>query len=252
MNRPDYYALLEIQPEATAAELKQAYYRQAKIYHPDRNAGNAAAEEHFKLIAEAYRVLGDATERRLYNEARERDLRYADAPELASMRRAVRFSARRGRTRDDRPTRTHRRFTILPPRKKMPPAMVVLIGLFWVSALLPFLLRTGNLTPPRMKQVAEKKDKPDPPHELVRERLVNMQARLTEAATAGDVRAQLQLGLLLYSGSTGVAIDREAARAWWQKAAAQGDATAAYFLEKCDFNPPPPRPPAEEQAAEHP
>lgn len=99
-----------------------------------------------------------------------------------------------------------------------------------------------------MKQVAEKKEKPDPPHEVVRERIAHMQANLTEAANAGDVRAQLRLGLLLYSGSTGVAIDREAARMWWQKAAAQGDATAAYFLEKCDFNSPAPPEPAETSA----
>ena len=84
MSRPDYYELLDVSPDADAAELKQAYYRQAKIYHPDRNAGNAAAEERFKLIAEAYRILGDETERRLYDEARERDIRYVGAPELAT------------------------------------------------------------------------------------------------------------------------------------------------------------------------
>ena len=256
MSRPDYYELLDISPDATAAELKQAYYRQAKVYHPDRNIGNAAAEERFKLVAEAYRVLSDETERRLYDEARERELRYADAPELAGMQRTVRFSARRGRTReqrrDERQTRARRRFTILPARKKMSVWVVWLIGLFWASALLPFIMRTGNLSPTRPKQLAEKQEKPEPPHELVRERLVNMQARLTEAASAGNVRAQLQLGLLLYSGSTGVPVDREAARMWWQKAAAQGDNTAAYYLEKCDFNPPAPSPPAEEPGVEQP
>ena len=244
MKRPDYYELLDARPDASPAELKQAYYRQAKIYHPDLNVGNEAAEERFKLIAEAYRVLGDEYERRLYDEARERDIRYADAPELASMQRPVRFSARSGRNReqrrDDRRSRARRRFSILPARKKMPWWATCAISLFWVSALLPFIMRSGAPARSRSIAAAEKKEKPDPPHELVRERLQLMQARLTEAAQAGDVRAQLRLGLLLYSGSTGVAIDREAARMWWQKAAEQGNATAAYYLEKCDFNPPPP------------
>ena len=251
MIRPDYYELLDVSPNADATELKQAYYRQAKIYHPDRNVGNEAAEERFKLIAEAYRILGDETERRLYDEARERDIRYAGAPELASMQRTVRFSARSGRTREqrreDRKPRSPRRFTILPARKKMPPWVAWLIGLFWVSALFPFILRTGNMTPVRMKTFEEKKEKPDPPHEQVRERLQQMLARLSASAEAGDERAQLQLGLLLYSGSTGVPVDREAARHWWMKAAEQGNATATYYLEKCDFNPPPPPEPKEEK-----
>ena len=242
--RPDYYQLLDVPETADAQTIKAAYRRMAKRYHPDRNVGDEAAEERFKLIAEAYRVLGDEYERRLYDEARERDIRYADAPELASMQRTVRFSARSGRNReqrrDDRRARARRRFTILPSRKKMPWWATCAISLFWVSALLPFIMRSGAPARSRTMTAVEKKEKPDPPHELVRERLQLMQAQLTEAANAGDVRAQLRLGLLLYSGSTGVAIDREAARMWWQKAAEQGNATAAYYLEKCDFNPPPP------------
>lgn len=244
MTRPDYYELLDVPPTASAAELKQAYYRQAKIYHPDRNAGNEAAEERFKLIAEAYRVLGDEYERRLYDEARERDIRYADAPELASMPRAARFSARSGRTReqrrDGRRSRARRRFTLLPARKKMPLWVTCAISLFWVSALLPFIMRGGAPAPRQSAAAAEKEEKPDPPHEVVRERMQLMLEKLTESATAGEVRAQLQLGLLLYTGSNGIAVDRAAAREWWQKAAAQGNATAAYYLEKCDFNPPAP------------
>ena len=85
MPRPDFYELLDVEPTVPQAELKLAYYRQAKKYHPDLNAGNAAAEERFKLIAEAYRILGDEAERRLYDESREREMRYAGAPELAGM-----------------------------------------------------------------------------------------------------------------------------------------------------------------------
>lgn len=85
-----------------------------------------------------------------------------------------------------------------------------------------------------------KKEKPEPPAELVRERLARMQADLEQAAAAGDARAQLRLGLLLYSGSAGVQMNRPAARDMWQKAAAQGNKAAAYYLEKCDFAQPSP------------
>lgn len=236
MSRPDYYELLDVEPTVPQSELKAAYYRQAKKFHPDLNAGNEEAENRFKLIAEAYRVLGDEDERRLYDEARERDLRYADAPELASMQRRVRFSARRGRAGVSRAPR--RRCTVLPARKKMPPWVTWVIVLFWVSALVPFVLRTGNMSFNRAP-VEEKKDKPEPEAHVVRERLARMRADLEQAAAAGDARAQLRLGLLLYSGSAGVEMNRPAARQWWQKAANQGNKAAAYYLEKCDFNPPP-------------
>lgn len=240
MPRPDYYELLDVDPTVPQAELKLAYYRQAKKFHPDLNVGDDAAEDRFKLIAEAYRVLSDETERRLYDEARERDLLYADAPELAGMQRRVRFSVRR-RSRDERPVAPRRRFTILPDTRKMPRWMVWCMVLLWVSALLPFVMRTGgvavNLGAPK-----EKKEKPEPAAEVVRERLARMHAELEQAAAAGDSRAQLRLGLLLYSGSAGVSMDRPAAREMWLKAAEQGNKAAAYYLEKCDFTQPPPAP----------
>lgn len=237
MPRPDYYELLDISPSATPAELKLAYYRQAKKYHPDLNAGNTGAEERFKLVAEAYRILGDERERQLYDEARERDLRYADAPELASMQRYVRFSARAGRERDvrrrQRPVR--RRFGMLPMRRKMPWWVTVLICLFWVSALLPFVMRPVSISP---AAPAAKPKKEDPPDDVVRAKLATMRKTLEQAAAQGDARAQLRLGLLLYSGSAGVQMNRPAARGWWEKAAAQGNKAAAYYLEKCDFSQP--------------
>ena len=239
MPRPDYYELLEVKPTASQSELKQAYYRQAKRYHPDLNVGDTAAEERFKLVAEAYRILGDEQERRLYDEARERDLRYADAPELAGMQRCVRFSARRARGRDEKPRALRRRFSILPARKKMPRWVIWCMGVLWVSALLPFVMRTGSVAMNYGKKTV-KKEKPEPPAELVRERLARMQADLEQAAAAGDARAQLRLGLLLYSGSAGVQMNRPAARDMWQKAAAQGNKAAAYYLEKCDFAQPSP------------
>lgn len=238
-SRPDYYELLDVEPSVPQAELKQAYYRQAKKFHPDLNPGDKVAEDRFKLIAEAYRILGDEDERRLYDEARERDLRYADAPELASMQRVVRFTVRRRAGRGERPAAPRRRFSILPRRKKMPPFVIWLMGLFWVSALAPFVLRTGGRTFDAPPPVA-KKEKPEPAAEIVRERLARMRAELEQAAAAGDVRAQLRMGLLLYSGDAGVQMDRAAAREWWQKAAGQGSRAAAYYLEKGDFSAPAP------------
>lgn len=251
MPRPDYYELLDVEPNVPQTELKLAYYRQAKKYHPDVNVGNAAAEERFKLIAEAYRVLGDENERRLYDEARERDIRYADAPELAGMQRRVRFSVRQGRGRENRPSAPRRRFMILPVRKNMPRWVVWIMGVLWVSALLPLVMRTGNLAVNYGKH-APKPEKPEPEAAVVRERLTRMRVNLEQAAAAGDVRAQLRLGLLLYSGNAGVEMNRPAARDLWQKAAAQGNKAAAYYLEHCDFKQPEPieeapEPPASEQ-----
>lgn len=237
MSRLDYYELLGVVPAVSPAELKQAYYRQAKKYHPDLNVGNAEAEERFKLIAEAYRILSDERERRLYDEARERDLRYADTPELASMQRRVRFSVRHDRNRAQRrPATLRRRFGMLPRRRRMPWWVTTLICLFWVSALLPFVMRPVQVKPAPPLPKTEKKD---PPDAVVRARLAEMRASLEKAAAAGDARAQLRLGLLLYSGSAGVQMDRAAARSWWEQAAAQGSKAAIYYLEKCDFNPPP-------------
>ncbi len=238
MPLPDYYEILEVGSSVSQAELKQAYYRQAKKYHPDLNVGDAGAEERFKLVAEAYRILSDAQERRLYDEARDRQARYADAPELAAMKRTVRFRMNRRCDRRERPA-PRRRFTILPARKKMPAWVGLLIAAFWVSALIPFVFRTGGLTFSRSEPTV-KKDKPEPAAEVVRERLSRMRAEVERAAAAGDSRAQLRLGLLLYTGSAGVEVNRAAAREWWQKSAAQGNKSAAYYLEKCDFTEPVP------------
>lgn len=57
-----YYQLLELQPEATAEEVKEAYHRLARRFHPDLNPGNKAAEEKFKAISEAYKALTEVIE----------------------------------------------------------------------------------------------------------------------------------------------------------------------------------------------
>lgn len=68
MAKRDYYEVLGVQKNATADELKKAYRKLALKYHPDRNKGNAEAEEKFKEINEAYSVLSDETKRSQYDQ----------------------------------------------------------------------------------------------------------------------------------------------------------------------------------------
>lgn len=66
----DYYAILGLSASASEEEIRRTYRRLALEWHPDRNPGNAKAEERFKEISEAYAVLIDATKRRAYDRAR--------------------------------------------------------------------------------------------------------------------------------------------------------------------------------------
>jgi molecular chaperone DnaJ len=66
----DYYKVLGVQKDTPTAEIKKAYRKLARQYHPDSNQGNAAAEEKFKEISEAYDVLSDDKRRKEYDEAR--------------------------------------------------------------------------------------------------------------------------------------------------------------------------------------
>jgi molecular chaperone DnaJ len=65
--KPDYYDLLGVQRESPADEIKKAYRKKAFELHPDRNPGDHAAEEQFKLVSEAYEVLSDDRQRQIYD-----------------------------------------------------------------------------------------------------------------------------------------------------------------------------------------
>jgi len=64
----DYYEVLGVDRNATADEIKKAYRSLAFKYHPDKNPGNAEAEEKFKEAAEAYSVLSDEAKRQRYDQ----------------------------------------------------------------------------------------------------------------------------------------------------------------------------------------
>ncbi|GIT42018.1 MAG: hypothetical protein Ct9H300mP10_10280 [Methanobacteriota archaeon] len=66
----DPYRVLGVSSDASDAEIKRAYRKLARQYHPDRNPDDAAAEERFKAIQAAYEAVGSAEARREHDQRR--------------------------------------------------------------------------------------------------------------------------------------------------------------------------------------
>src|SRR6266536_3532622 len=64
----DYYETLGVARKAATEEIRRAYRKLARKYHPDLNPGDKSAEERFKNVQEAFDVLGDSKKRQMYDQ----------------------------------------------------------------------------------------------------------------------------------------------------------------------------------------
>jgi curved DNA-binding protein CbpA len=64
----DYYNILQVSSHATLQEIKRAYRKLARQYHPDLNPNDPTAREKFQAVAAAYEVLSDAKKRAEYDQ----------------------------------------------------------------------------------------------------------------------------------------------------------------------------------------
>ena len=66
--KKDYYELLGVKKSASAEDIRKAFRKLARKYHPDVNPGDKSAEEKFKAISEANDVLSDPKKRKIYDQ----------------------------------------------------------------------------------------------------------------------------------------------------------------------------------------
>src|SRR5437868_15289535 len=66
--KQDYYELLSVPRKASAKDIRAAFRKLARKYHPDLNPGDKSAEEKFKQLQEAYDVLSDSKKRQMYDQ----------------------------------------------------------------------------------------------------------------------------------------------------------------------------------------
>src|SRR3979490_2625977 len=66
--KKDYYEILGVKKSASAEDIRKAFRKLARKYHPDVNTGDKAAEEKFKALSEANEVLSDPKKRKMYDQ----------------------------------------------------------------------------------------------------------------------------------------------------------------------------------------
>lgn len=245
--REDYYELLDVPHTADKQQLRAAYRRLAMRYHPDHNGDDPAAEERFKLIAEAWRTLGDADKRADYDAWLERHRLYGRMPELAAMpQKHVRVSSRQGaeRRRERAASRRERRSSrprlfLLRRVPRVGYLRYVLMCMCALLALQPFIRAYSGLgkSPARTSGSHAASglppgESPLPPEER-RKQLTLLVNRLVEAAQNGDAQAQYRYGCILRQGIEGVVEPSlPAALHWWGLSANQGNKFALHRLQE--------------------